>query len=121
MSAPVGGDWAAQQPSGGGGMAREAAVKYICGRTNLSFRRVLRCGCARGPRIIRLTFCPRTDCGAENAIKPQDVIRCKDCGHRILYKKRTNKGAVPRRRPLCASPGGGADPAPPAVVQVIAR
>jgi len=31
------------------------------------------------------------DCGSENTIKPGDVIRCRQCGYRILYKKRTNK------------------------------
>ena len=31
------------------------------------------------------------DCGTENTLKQGDVIRCRDCGYRILYKKRTNK------------------------------
>ena len=30
-------------------------------------------------------------CGLENYLKPKDVIRCKECGHRIFYKKRTTK------------------------------
>lgn len=30
-------------------------------------------------------------CGANNAIKPQDIIRCRDCGYRILYKVRTKR------------------------------
>ena len=29
--------------------------------------------------------------GAENTIKAGDVIRCRDCGYRILYKKRTRR------------------------------
>lgn len=29
--------------------------------------------------------------GAENTLKQTDVIRCRECGHRILYKKRTNR------------------------------
>ncbi|KAJ7779118.1 DNA directed RNA polymerase [Mycena metata] len=28
-----------------------------------------------------------SDCGAKNDIKPSEPIRCKDCGHRIMYKK----------------------------------
>jgi len=28
-------------------------------------------------------------CGKEQDIKEKDVIRCRDCGYRILYKKRT--------------------------------
>jgi DNA-directed RNA polymerase I, II, and III subunit RPABC4 len=39
-----------------------AAVQYICG-----------------------------DCGADTNIKQGDVIRCRECGYRILYKKRTNR------------------------------
>ncbi|KZV71203.1 hypothetical protein PENSPDRAFT_684773 [Peniophora sp. CONT] len=31
------------------------------------------------------------DCGAENEIKAREPIRCKECGHRIMYKKRTKR------------------------------
>lgn len=31
------------------------------------------------------------DCGAENEMKSKDVIRCRECGYRILYKKRTSR------------------------------
>ncbi|MCO5582032.1 hypothetical protein L7F22_035923 [Adiantum nelumboides] len=31
------------------------------------------------------------DCGADNALKPGDVIQCRECGYRILYKKRTRR------------------------------
>lgn len=31
------------------------------------------------------------DCGAENTLKGGDVIRCRECGYRILYKKRTKR------------------------------
>lgn len=30
-------------------------------------------------------------CGAEVNLKPGDVIQCRDCGYRILYKKRTKR------------------------------
>ncbi|KAI3899737.1 hypothetical protein MKW92_001463 [Papaver armeniacum] len=26
-------------------------------------------------------------CGMENTLKPGDVIQCRECGYRILYKK----------------------------------
>lgn len=29
------------------------------------------------------------DCGAENTLRAGDVIQCRECGYRILYKKRT--------------------------------
>ncbi|MQL77009.1 hypothetical protein Taro_009422 [Colocasia esculenta] len=31
------------------------------------------------------------DCGGENTLKPGDVIQCRECGYRILYKKRTRR------------------------------
>ncbi|KAI9108242.1 hypothetical protein K1719_020725 [Acacia pycnantha] len=31
------------------------------------------------------------DCGMENTLKPGDVIQCRHCGYRILYKKRTRR------------------------------
>ncbi|CAN1137507.1 DNA-directed RNA polymerases II, IV and V subunit 12 [Linum perenne] len=31
------------------------------------------------------------DCGTENTLKPGDVIQCRECGYRILYKKRTRR------------------------------
>ncbi|KAH7344892.1 DNA directed RNA polymerase [Rhizoctonia solani] len=31
------------------------------------------------------------DCGAKNEIRPREPIRCKECGHRIMYKKRTTR------------------------------
>ncbi|KAA0031913.1 putative DNA-directed RNA polymerases I, II, and III 7.0 kDa polypeptide [Cucumis melo var. makuwa] len=31
------------------------------------------------------------DCGMENTLKQGDVIQCRECGYRILYKKRTRR------------------------------
>ncbi|KAI3631868.1 hypothetical protein MIR68_010341 [Amoeboaphelidium protococcarum] len=31
------------------------------------------------------------NCGKDTELKPKDPIRCKECGYRILYKKRTAK------------------------------
>lgn len=33
------------------------------------------------------------DCGASNEIRPREPIRCRQCGHRIMYKKRTTRSA----------------------------
>jgi len=30
-----------------------------------------------------------TECHHENEIRPRDPIRCRECGYRIMYKKRT--------------------------------
>ncbi|XP_061670404.1 DNA-directed RNA polymerases I, II, and III subunit RPABC4 [Syngnathoides biaculeatus] len=34
------------------------------------------------------------ECHTENEIKARDPIRCRDCGYRIMYKKRTNRLVV---------------------------
>ncbi|KXN86349.1 DNA-directed RNA polymerases I, II, and III subunit RPABC4 [Leucoagaricus sp. SymC.cos] len=31
------------------------------------------------------------DCNAKNEIKAREPIRCRECGHRIMYKKRTKR------------------------------
>ncbi|KAL6506889.1 DNA-directed RNA polymerases I, II, and III subunit RPABC4 [Orobanche hederae] len=31
------------------------------------------------------------DCGHENKLTPGDVIQCRECGYRILYKKRIRR------------------------------
>ncbi|KAI1726125.1 DNA directed RNA polymerase, 7 kDa subunit domain-containing protein [Ditylenchus destructor] len=31
------------------------------------------------------------ECHNENEIRPKDPIRCRECGYRILYKKRSRK------------------------------
>lgn len=31
------------------------------------------------------------DCGSEVLLRPGDVIICRECGYRILYKKRTRQ------------------------------
>ncbi len=31
------------------------------------------------------------DCGANVKLRQGDIIRCRDCGYRILYKKRTDR------------------------------
>lgn len=31
------------------------------------------------------------DCGAKTQIKMGELIRCRECGHRVMYKPRTHK------------------------------
>ncbi|CAK5076239.1 unnamed protein product [Meloidogyne enterolobii] len=62
----------------GGNPGTISAVIYICGGLNLVF--------------INLNF--KKDCHKENEIRPKDPIRCRECGYRILYKKRTRKMMV---------------------------
>lgn len=58
---------------------------------------------------LRAVLCPLTprcpvhncapllcaDCNKENEIKAKDSIACRECGHRILYKKRTTRRESP--------------------------
>ncbi|XP_014230546.1 DNA-directed RNA polymerases I, II, and III subunit RPABC4 [Trichogramma pretiosum] len=34
------------------------------------------------------------ECHHDNDIKPKDPIRCRECGYRIMYKKRTKRLVV---------------------------
>lgn len=34
------------------------------------------------------------ECHMENEIKARDPIRCRECGYRIMYKKRTKRMIV---------------------------
>lgn len=34
------------------------------------------------------------ECHRENEIRARDPIRCRECGYRILYKKRTKRMVV---------------------------
>ncbi|XP_045141187.1 DNA-directed RNA polymerases I, II, and III subunit RPABC4-like [Echinops telfairi] len=35
------------------------------------------------------------ECNTENEIKSRDPIRCRECGYRIMYKKRTKRFQPP--------------------------
>nr|GMD87606.1 DNA-directed RNA polymerases II, IV and V subunit 12 [Ipomoea batatas] len=41
------------------------------------------------------------DCGQENTLKQGDVIQCRECGYRILYKKRTRRSYGDYMRSSC--------------------
>ncbi|XP_059622263.1 DNA-directed RNA polymerases I, II, and III subunit RPABC4 [Phlebotomus argentipes] len=34
------------------------------------------------------------ECHHENDMRPRDPIRCRECGYRIMYKKRTKRLVV---------------------------
>jgi DNA-directed RNA polymerase subunit RPC12/RpoP len=77
-----------------GGMAKFESNKnrvsrkdYSHSPLNFAKTRLFCCLCFVFPWLILFG----TDCGAEIEIKPKDVIRCRECGHRILYKKRTKR------------------------------
>ena len=38
------------------------------------------------------------DCGASNSIGQKEQIRCRECGHRVMYKKRTNRMGIILRK-----------------------
>lgn len=41
-------------------------------------------------KLIRHLFLP-LECAAISEIKAREPVRCRECGHRIMYKKRTNR------------------------------
>ncbi|CAL9207842.1 unnamed protein product [Musa hybrid cultivar] len=63
-------------------------VSYICGV--FGYCDVIRCLMVLIMSKIGTNMI--ADCGAENTLKPGDVIQCRECGYRILYKKRTRRG-----------------------------
>ncbi|KAG4072590.1 hypothetical protein HA402_004679 [Bradysia odoriphaga] len=53
------------EPSGSKDSTYKAAMVYVCG-----------------------------ECHHENEMRPRDPIRCRECGYRIMYKKRTKRLVV---------------------------
>lgn len=45
-------------------------------------------------RIARLGLTVAADCGAQTAMQPSEFIRCKECGHRVMYKPRTTRSRL---------------------------
>ncbi|KAG8935130.1 DNA-directed RNA polymerase core subunit rpc10 [Tulasnella sp. 418] len=45
------------------------------------------------PRLEKMEYLC-ADCGVSNEIKPREPIRCRECGHRIMYKKRTKRSLM---------------------------
>ena len=44
---------------------------------------------AVNPRAPMIYICG--ECHNENEIRPRDANRCRECGYRIMYKKRTKR------------------------------
>ena len=70
-------------PSSYGGAPPRHEMSYLC--AGKSARTVLLVFGADAIGLVSL------DCGSSNEIKPREPIRCRQCGHRIMYKKRTNR------------------------------
>lgn len=41
--------------------------------------------------FYQTTFFLFIECHHDNEIRPRDPIRCRECGYRIMYKKRTKR------------------------------
>jgi DNA-directed RNA polymerase subunit RPC12/RpoP len=86
--------------------ASAAGVTYNCGgEIPTLFPRFRPPPFTRVSRIPRLTSSPprvtRTDCGSEVVLRPGDIVICRECGYRILYKKRT-KQSTSTGSPTCS-------------------
>lgn len=44
--------------------------------------------------FLQNTYFTFTECHQENEIKARDPIRCRECGYRIMYKKRTKRSIL---------------------------
>ena len=77
-----------QQPNYGdqAAFSQKQEMEYLCaGMFPSSLVKIT----LRNTTADRSTLQP--DCGAKNAIKSREPIRCRECGHRIMYKKRTKR------------------------------
>ena len=74
---------------GGSGLIRpQPPMEYICaGECDASADEL----CNRITNDFSLWFYILLECASINEIKPREPIRCRECGHRIMYKKRTNR------------------------------
>jgi len=73
----------------GGGLSYQsqprAEMEYLCAGMPHSNRYSSFCAAQSYANFATL------DCGAKNEIRARDPIRCRECGHRIFYKKRTKR------------------------------
>ena len=60
---------------------------YICGGMEASL--VAYRPCEMNSCVYELA-----ECHGENEIRPRDPIRCRECGYRIMYKKRTKRSIL---------------------------
>jgi DNA-directed RNA polymerase I, II, and III subunit RPABC4 len=68
-------------------MSREAYQVPSLGAQNAFGTEGMAAGSMDGPVVAYLCG----ECNARVSLKRGDQIRCKDCGHRVLYKERTKR------------------------------
>jgi len=73
-----------QVPSLGGGSSQNAFAGAGSGAGGLSLDGA---SSIEGPIVTYLCG----DCNSRVSLKRGDQIRCKECGHRVLYKERTKR------------------------------
>lgn len=76
--------------------ATKQAMIYVCGGNNsISLKNILaNLTFAQNNKFNEIPEFLTSECHAENEMKPRDPIRCRDCGYRIMYKKRTKRLVV---------------------------
>jgi len=73
-----------QVPSLGGGNSQNAFSGTTAGVGGMSMDGA---SSTEGPTVTYLCG----DCNSRVSLKRGDQIRCKECGHRVLYKERTKR------------------------------
>lgn len=89
-------------PGGGGGFrgpnAPIAAIEYSCaGQSSSFFPFFPRRDPARGTAADSSRCTP--DCASSNEIKAREPIRCRECGCRVMYKKRVKRSKPTTQHP----------------------
>ena len=72
--------------------AQREGVTYICGGASRPHALVTPEALSLNTVFADTPHPP--DCGFENTLKPGDHVQCRECGYRILYKKRTKRSAL---------------------------
>ena len=101
----VSGPGAGGPGAGGPNLAIKQPMIYICGECHAGmvtkaflwlyisyFKWEKKLGSFKQRKELKSIFSDQTwPLHAENEIEQRDPIRCRDCGHRILYKKKTKR------------------------------
>lgn len=66
----------------------KTAMVYVCGGKIIKLNK-----CFIKNNLTKLFFVV-PECHFENEMRPRDAIRCRECGYRIMYKKRTKRLVV---------------------------
>ncbi len=88
LGTPAAGSTTPNPAAPGAGSSGKQPMTYICGGGYEKLSKTLILTCI----VFLYVWC--AECHSENEIRPRDPIRCRECGYRIMYKKRTKRSIL---------------------------